>query len=135
MKPKLRSRARAAALQILYQMDLGASEQDAIAHVVGHFGTPPHDNEYLRRLLDGVTERATELAERLAAANPEWRHERQDIIDRNLLVIGAYELLEGSAPLKVVLAEAGILAERYGGEKSSSFVRGTLSRLADGLAG
>ena len=53
----------------------------------------------------------------------------------DLLVIGAYELLEGSAPLKVVLAEAGILAERYGGEKSSSFVRGTLSRLADGLAG
>jgi transcription termination factor NusB len=35
----------------------------------------------------------------------------------------------------VVLAEAGILAERYGGEKSSSFVRGTLSRLAEGLAG
>ena len=134
MKPKLRSRARAAALQILYEMDLGASEQDAFAHVVGHFGTPPLDNGYLRRLLDGVAQRRDELSERLAAANPEWRHERQDIIDRNLLLLSAFELLEGSAPLKVVLAEAGVLAERYGGDKSSSFVRGTLGRLAEGLA-
>ena len=134
MKPKLRSRARAAALQILYEMDLGASEQDAFAHVVGHFGTPPLDNGYLRRLLDGVAQRRDELCERLAAANPEWRHERQDVIDRNLLLLSAFELIEGSAPLKVVLAEAGVLAERYGGDKSSSFVRGTLGRLAEGLA-
>lgn len=133
MKPKLRSRARAAALQILYEIDLGASAADAFAHVVGHFGTPPLDNGYLKLLLDGVDERREELVERLAAANPEWRFERQDVIDRSLLLMAAFELLSASAPLKVVLSEAGELAQRYGSDRSSSFVRGTLGRLAEGL--
>jgi N utilization substance protein B len=133
VKPKLRSRARAAALQILYEIDLGASAADAFAHVVGHFGTPPLDNGYLKLLLDGVDERREELMERLAAANPEWRFERQDVIDRSLLLMAAFELVGGTAPMKVVLSEAGELAKRYGSDRSSSFVRGTLGRLAEGL--
>lgn len=135
MKPKLRSRARGAALQILYQMDLGASEEEAFEHVMTHFGTPPLDNGYLRRLLDGVVSRREDLSERLGAVNPEWRQDRQDVVDRNLLLLSAFELVEGTAPLKVVLAEAGLLAERYGSDRSSSFVRGTLGRLAEGLSG
>ena len=46
-----------------------------------------------------------------------------------------FELVEGTAPLKVVLTEAGLLAERYGSDRSAQFVRGTLGRLAEGLTG
>ena len=133
MKPKLRSRARAAALQILYQIDLGSSEEDAWDHVMRHFGTPPLDNGYLRRLLDGVSENHADLSARLEAASPDWRRERQDVVDRTLLLMGAFELVEGTAPLKVVLTEAALLAERYGSERSASFVRAALDRLAQGL--
>ena len=135
MKPKLRSRARAAALQILYQMDLGAPEQEAYDHVMSHFGTPPLDNGYLRRLLDGVDSHRQELLERLGAANPEWRKDRQDVVDRNLLMLSAFEMVAGTAPVKVILSEAGVLAQRYGSDRSASFVRGTLGRLAEGLSG
>ncbi|MEE2835211.1 MAG: transcription antitermination protein NusB [Myxococcota bacterium] len=135
MKPKLRSRARAAALQILYQMDLGTDEDEAYQHVMDHFGTPPLDSGYLRRLLDGVSSQREALAERLEQANPQWRQDRQDVVDRNLLLMSAFELVEGTAPLKVVLTEAGLLAERYGSDRSAQFVRGTLGRLAEGLTG
>ena len=135
MKPKLRSRARAAALQILYQMDLGASEKEAFDHVLSHFGTPPLDQGYLRCLLDGVGSRRIELSDRLGVVNPEWRHDRQDVVDRNLLLLSAFEMIAGTAPVKVVLSEAGVLAERYGSDRSASFVRGTLGRLAEGLSG
>ena len=89
MKPKLRSRARAAALQILYQMDLGTDEDEAYQHVMDHFGTPPLDSGYLRRLLDGVSSQREALAERLEQANPQWRQDRQDVVDRNLLLMSA----------------------------------------------
>ena len=49
--------------------------------------------------------------------------------------MSAFELVEGTAPLKVVLTEAGLLAERYGSDRSAQFVRGTLGRLAEGLTG
>ena len=78
---------------------------------------------------------ATNCPNASGAINPEWRQDRQDVVDRNLLLLSAYELIEGTAPLKVVLTEAGLLAERYGSDRSSSFVRGTLGRLADGLSG
>jgi len=114
-------------------MDLGASEQEAFDHVLSHFGTPPLDNGYLRRLLDGVDLHRQELSERLGRANPEWREDRQDVVDRNLLLLSAFEMVAGTAPVKVILAEAGALAERYGSDRSASFVRGTLGRLAEGL--
>ena len=133
MKPKLRSRSRAAALQILYEIDLGAEPEAAFASVMGHFGTPPLDNGYLRRILDGVESRRDELIEGLSKVTSGWSRDRQDVVDRSLLLMGGLELLEGSAPLKVVLSEAGALAERYGSERSANFVRATLDRFAQGL--
>jgi N utilization substance protein B len=53
-------------------------------------------------------------------------------VDRNLLRIGTWELLEkADVPRAVVIDEAVELAKRYGTEESGAFVNGVLDRVAD----
>ena len=49
--------------------------------------------------------------------------------DRNVLRLGAYELLHTDAPGRVVINEAIVLARRYGSDNSASFVNGVLDKL------
>ncbi|HEY3236115.1 MAG TPA: transcription antitermination factor NusB, partial [Polyangiaceae bacterium] len=61
-----------------------------------------------------------------------WRLERMTRVDRNVLRIGAWELLSRSdVPRAVILDEAVELAKRYGTEESGAFVNGVLDRIAD----
>jgi len=50
-------------------------------------------------------------------------------IDRNILRLGAYEILYADTPDRVAINEAIELAKRYGNEQSSQFVNGILDRL------
>jgi len=63
----------------------------------------------------------------LAAAN--WSIERMAATDRNLLRLGAYELLFTDVPAKVAIDEAIDLAKRFGGAQSSQFVNGILDKV------
>jgi N utilization substance protein B len=52
-------------------------------------------------------------------------------VDRNILRLAIYELLErADVPRKVTLNEAVELAKRYGDENSPAFVNGLLDRIA-----
>jgi len=52
--------------------------------------------------------------------------------DRNVLRLGAFELLYTETPPRVVVDEALELAKRYGTAQSSQFVNGILDRLMPG---
>jgi N utilization substance protein B len=61
---------------------------------------------------------------------PNWKLERLDAIDRNILRIGIAELLYADEiPPKVAIHEAIRLAGRYGSEESSRFVNGVLDAV------
>lgn len=49
--------------------------------------------------------------------------------DRNVLRLGAYEILFSDTPDRVAINEAIELAKRYGTNNSSQFVNGVLDRL------
>ncbi|HEV3443425.1 MAG TPA: transcription antitermination factor NusB, partial [Gemmataceae bacterium] len=71
-----------------------------------------------------------EIDERLTAAAENWRLPRMATVDRNVLRIGAYELLfVPETPPAVALDEAIELARRYGSADSPSFVNGVLDKL------
>ncbi|HOM17882.1 MAG TPA: transcription antitermination factor NusB [Thermoguttaceae bacterium] len=82
-----------------------------------------------RRLAAGVRRHRAEIDAALAQAAEHWSLERMAPTDRNVLRLGAYELLYESTPAPVVLDEAIELARRFGGAKSPSFVNGILDRL------
>ncbi len=55
-------------------------------------------------------------------------------VDRNVLRLGAWELMHvADVPRSVVLDEAIELAKEYGTDESSGFVNGVLNRIAETL--
>ena len=135
-----RRRAREAALQALYQIDLnpGLTAAQALAHIFetfSHDGEPNEDAADLRtfaaRLVNGVIDRRAEIDEALVAASTNWRLERMAAVDRNLLRLGAEEILfESDIPPSVSIDEAVEIAKRYGTSESPAFVNGVLQRVA-----
>jgi N utilization substance protein B len=58
------------------------------------------------------------------------------VIDRSILRIGLYELLEEEdVPTAVIVSEAVRLAKTYSTERSGSFVNGVLATLANEVRG
>ena len=83
-------------------------------------------------LFDGITTNLSAIDAQLAAAAENWRLPRMAAVDRNVLRMGAYELLfTPDTPSSVALNEAIELARRYGSADSPAFVNGVLDRLKE----
>jgi N utilization substance protein B len=134
-----RHRSREAALQILYALDLSARRREALdpeaaervfSSVAEHFELPEGARAFAKELVHGVCGRCEALDRVVAEHAFHWRLERMAAVDRNVLRLGAYELLYTGTPTQVAIDEALELARRFGGEHSPSFVNGILDAIA-----
>lgn len=117
MKP---AEAREAALRTLYQADQRRESPDT-----------EELSERAVGLVTGVWADRTALDESIGAVSSGWRVERMPVIDRNILRIALWELLNRpDIPVAVVISEAVRLAKLYSTERSGGFVNGVLARLA-----
>jgi transcription antitermination protein NusB len=126
-----RSRAREVAMQLLFERDHNAvaGRPDIDRFVNGRLREPAL-RTYCLQLYDGVVKHQEEIDRRLAAAAENWRLPRMATVDRNVLRLGAFELLHcPDTPSAVALDEAIELARRYGTADSAAFVNGVLDRL------
>lgn len=95
----------------------------------------PESRAYADAALRGVAGALEKIDATIRAASTNWRLERMARVDRNVLRLGAWELLERSdVPRAVILDEAVELAKRFGTEESGAFVNGVLDRIADDVA-
>ncbi len=128
-----RTRARAWALQIHYQWDVGGrvgTVSEALERVSRMRRIAESRMPYLRRLMEELDARSSELDELLEVALDNWRLERLALLDRGILRIAAAELIcFDEIPPKVSIQEAVRLAERYSGSESPGFVNGVLDAL------
>ncbi len=133
-----RRRGRELALQALYQMDVtGGEPRTAAAELWRHFDEPgsapaPDDaRAFAAELVRGVLETRERVDALIADAAEHWRLERLSQIDRNVLRIGAYELLcRPDVPVSVAIDEAIEIAKRFGSDESGTFVNGVLDHVA-----
>ncbi len=134
-----RRTGRAYALQLLYARD-GDPATDLSEPVTSwasdfELEIEPAAQAFARDLVAKAVERAGEIDDLIASASKNWRIERMSRVDRNILRLGACELLAfRDVPVKVVINEAVELAKRFGTAESSAFVNGVLDRIA-GAAG
>jgi len=130
-----RRSGRAYALQLLYARDGDPSTDVAGAAVswadVFDLDIDPQAQLFARELVAAASERTPEIDELIVAASKNWRIDRMSRVDRNILRLGACELLAfRDVPVKVVINEAVELAKRFGTAESSAFVNGVLDRIA-----
>jgi N utilization substance protein B len=125
-----RHKSREVVVQMLYQKDLNPDvSPDTIR---GMIQEQLHDEEQCRfawSLFAGVMESRAVLDKRIEGAAANWTLGRMAPTDRNVLRLGAFELLFTDTPHRVVIDEALELAKTYGGAQSSAFVNGILDRL------
>ncbi len=91
----------------------------------------PEGRDYADEVARGVAGELAAVDEAVRKASTNWRLERMAKVDRNVLRLGAWELLRSvSVPRAVILDEAVELAKRFGSEDSGAFVNGVLDRVA-----
>jgi N utilization substance protein B len=130
-----RRSGREAALQMLFQLEAsGATAGTTIELFWRLFEGDPEGRAYADDLVRGVESCLAAVDGAITKASHNWRLERMSRVDRNLLRMGTFELMERKdVPRAVVIDEAIELAKSYGTEDSSSFVNGVLDRIADDL--
>jgi N utilization substance protein B len=123
-----RSKARKRALDLLFEAEVrGVPVLDLLAE---RTTAAPPVPDYAAALVRGVHEHAGQIDELLAAYSQGWALERMPAVDRNVLRIGAYELLwRDDVPDAVAISEAVTLAGELSTDDSPGFVNGLLGRL------
>jgi N utilization substance protein B len=126
-----RSRAREVALQLLFQHDLNpAVDRPAVERFVHDRLNEAGLEPFCLGLYEGTLAHLADIDTRLTAAAENWRLPRMAAVDRNVLRLGAYEVLHTpETPPTVAINEAIELARRYGSADSPGFVNGVLDRL------
>ena len=135
MSSGTRRTGRSYALQLLYARDGDASNNLSSAAVnwASDFDLEIDEaaQEFARGLVTSAVERSQEIDDLIASASKNWRIDRMSRVDRNILRLGACELVAfRDVPVKVVINEAVELAKRFGTAESSAFVNGVLDRIA-----
>jgi transcription antitermination factor NusB len=129
-----RSQSREFALQILYQIDItrddfqkawdsywvSSDEQDVEEAV----------KEFSLALVKGVSDNLNAIDLKISEYAKNWELERMAVVDRNILRLGAYEILFcGDIPPKVSINEAVELAKKYSDVQAGKFVNGILDKI------
>lgn len=111
---------------LLYEAELKSFD---IAEVLGALPAAP--DPFTLELVEGVDGHRALIDSLVGQAAVSWEIERMPVVDRTILRLGTYELLEQpTTPVAVVIDEAVELAKRYSTEDSGAFVNGVLSQIA-----
>jgi transcription antitermination protein NusB len=134
-----RRAAREAALQMLYQCEIGRT--GAFEAIATYWPSREGDElaeplrEFANELVRGTLGRLAEIDALLTAHAQNWRVERMNVLDRLVLRLGVYEMVAApDTPARVVINEALELARRYSGEDAVAFVNGVLDGVRKELA-
>jgi N utilization substance protein B len=117
---------------MLFAMEAGGGSAERVVSAYWR-ETPgdPEGREYADRVVRGVADELTAVDEAIRKASTNWRLERMARVDRNVLRLGAWELMRlADVPRAVILDESVELAKRFGSEDSGAFVNGVLDRIA-----
>lgn len=134
---KTRHKARESAVQILYQCEatpLAAEPADRakqLSQFFDHFSVPDGAREYCARIVSGTISDAVQLDSIIEAHLKNWKLNRLSQIDRSILRLATYELLnEKDLTAAVIIDEAVELAKSFGTADSPSFINGILDAIA-----
>ncbi len=125
--------AREVALQALYVADVSRTPaEESFAIVIRRDEDPLDDEtkEFSRALAMGALARRDELDALIQTHAQNWALNRMAAVDRNVLRLAAYELVDRKdTPVGVIIDEAIEIVRKYSAEEATRFVNGILDAL------
>ena len=130
-----RTKARKAALDVLFQADLlGQDPLDALDARPASGAASPR--AFTRMIVEGVREHGADIDQRIMqAAAGQWTLERMPRVDRNLARIAVWELDYTDVPTATAISEALVLADELSTDESVAFLNGLLGAVAQSRKG
>ena len=129
-----RSKARKAALDLLYEADIrgtSAVETLNLRDVVEEGPDARPIREYTRELVNGVGDNFRKIDELITTYAQGWDMDRLPAVDRNILRVGIYEILwSETTPDGVAIDEALTLAKELSTDESAGYIHGVLGRIS-----
>ncbi len=127
-----RRRARALALQALYEVDsAGHRAEEVLNRLLTEERLPEENANFVHDLVTGVIKNKEKIDENIQSFAPAWPIEQIPAIDRNILRLAIFEILiDNEVPVKVAINEAVELAKTFGADSSSKFVNGVLGSVS-----
>jgi transcription antitermination protein NusB len=131
-----RRKSRERALQVLFLVDQRKIQpEEAIESYAYTLHSEDDDFErmardrFMEELVQGALAQREQLDAHITRASEHWRLDRMPAVDRNILRLATYELLNENLPAAVVIDEALELARRFSGDESVGFVNGVLDSI------
>lgn len=129
------ARRHARALQLLYAWESRGRPplEEIVAGLARITGPESSLLEGGDELAQGTVRQLVEIDARIAAAVEHWRFERVGLLERLLLRLGVYDLLQDTVPPRLAIDTTLWLVRRYVGPAAVPFVNGVLDRVAHDL--
>jgi len=130
-----RHRGREAALQMLYQWEVGRMPMPEVQQTFWALGEQRSQvaddmQAFAARLSAGVAASVGDLDPMITNAADNWRLERINVLDWMILRLAVYELVhEADTPARVIINEALELARSFSGDEAVRFVNGVLDAI------
>ena len=132
--------SRSIAMQSLYEWDFSGKKPEKLEKIVEknikELGSGIETPDFIWQIVNGVISHIAGIDKIIEKAAPEWPIDQINVVDRNVLRIGLYELLyakKEEVPPKVAINEAIELAKTFGGESSGKFINGVLGTVYNEL--
>jgi len=134
-RQRTRHRARQAAVQMLYQWEIGQHDVEEVfrtfwgANLPGTESAPENVRAFAEQLVRSTITRLDKIDPLIAETAEHWRLSRMAALDRIILRLAIGEFLDGATPRNVVINEALELAKTFSGDESAKFVNGILDAV------
>ncbi|HOP37243.1 MAG TPA: transcription antitermination factor NusB [Mesotoga prima] len=131
---KSRRKMREIVFSAIYQFDFNEDMETSSEYLereLSFFSMETEMKLRTRKYFDGILRYRDEIDSVIRKHLTNWTFERLASTDKNVLRLGAYEIIyEPDIPIEVTLNEAIDIAKKYGSEQGGKFVNGVLDRIA-----
>ena len=129
-----RHQPRRAALRVLYAADVSDTGADEALRTMRQSladeddDPTPYWSDVVERVRP-IIERREEIDDEIRHLDTDWRIDRMAAVDRNLLRLGIFEILEQDVPPLVTINACVELAKEFGTATTPGFINGLLDQL------
>jgi N utilization substance protein B len=124
---------------MLYQWDLTKAAPEQVIEAywgglsAGEGTAAKAEDAFANRLVEGVAGRIQQIDSLIKTHASNWRLERMSAVDRSILRMAVYEMLENTDLAPVVINEAIEIGRRFSARESAGFLNGVLDAIRKSL--